>query len=103
MRSAKMRAIASEGPPAENGTTMVIGCVGKVSAAAPPIVASMTANATETILLITPSVAPATERDLELRKIDRLMTIERARDRRQRIFESGSAVEKHNPVILCHT
>ncbi len=29
MRSARMRAIASDGPPAANGTTMVMGCAGQ--------------------------------------------------------------------------
>ncbi|MGY4312726.1 hypothetical protein ACVWW1_002029 [Bradyrhizobium sp. JR3.5] len=37
MRSARMRAIASDGPPAANGTTMVIGCAGQVSAETLPV------------------------------------------------------------------
>src|SRR5712671_3135153 len=36
IRSARIRVIASDGPPAENGTTMVMGCDGKLSASALP-------------------------------------------------------------------
>ena len=36
MRSARIRAIASDGPPAENGTMMVMGRDGKFCATAAP-------------------------------------------------------------------
>ena len=36
MRSARIRAIASDGPPAENGTMMVMGREGKFCASAAP-------------------------------------------------------------------
>jgi hypothetical protein len=55
IRSARIRAIASVGPPAENGTTMVRGCDGKLSASALPPVTSNAANAARIILRI---VAP---------------------------------------------
>ena len=40
MRSARIRAIASDGPPAENGTMMVMGREGKFCADAAPAKAS---------------------------------------------------------------
>src|SRR6267378_2191672 len=52
MRSARIRAMTSDGPPAENGTTMVIGCDGKFSASALPP-AARTASAARTIFRIT--------------------------------------------------
>ena len=55
MRSARIRAIASDGPPAENGTTMVMGCDGKLSARALPPNASIAINAARTVLRITSS------------------------------------------------
>ena len=57
MRSAIIRAMASDGPPAENGTTMVMGCDGKVSANALPPNASIAINAAQIVLRITSSNA----------------------------------------------
>ena len=45
MRSPITRAMASAGPPAANGTTMVTGRVGKFCAAAPVTFASAAASA----------------------------------------------------------
>src|SRR5947208_15707983 len=39
-------------------------------------------------------------RQSELRVVDRLMTIERARDRRQRVFKPCGAIEQHHPVTF---
>src|SRR5258708_5516484 len=56
IRSARIRDIASEGPPAEHGTMMVMGCDGKFCAGAgPPDISN--ASAAKTVLRITP---PAT-------------------------------------------
>jgi hypothetical protein len=58
MRSARIRAIASDGPPAENGTMMVMGRDGKFCAAATPPDISNAANAIQTALRITSSLNP---------------------------------------------
>jgi hypothetical protein len=59
MRSAMMRIIASDGPPAANGTMMVMGCDGKLSASAlPPGVNSATKAARITFRILF-SIAPA--------------------------------------------
>src|SRR4051794_3484221 len=42
-------------------------------------------------------------RILEFRVVDRLVAIERARDRRQRIFKPGSAIEQHDAIAFCNT
>src|ERR1700687_2842056 len=81
MRSAIIRIIASDGPPAENGTMTVMGCDGKFSASALPPNVSI-ASAARTILRIQLSLGPAA-RKLQLRVVDRLMAVERARDRRE--------------------
>jgi len=47
MRSASIRAIASDGPPAENGTMMVMGRDGKFWATAWPPMVINTANAAQ--------------------------------------------------------
>src|SRR5262245_50708891 len=47
MRSARIRAIASDGPPAENGTMMVMGRDGKFCAATGPTDISNAANANQ--------------------------------------------------------
>src|ERR1700716_3757061 len=39
-------------------------------------------------------------RPLEFRVIDRLMPIERACDRRQRVFKPCGAIEQHHPVVF---
>jgi hypothetical protein len=49
--------MASDGPPAENGTTMVMGCDGNVSANALPPNASIAINAAQIDLRITISNA----------------------------------------------
>src|SRR5207249_8863709 len=41
-------------------------------------------------------------RQSELRVVDRLMSIERARDRRQRIFKPCGAIEQHHAIIFRH-
>src|SRR5262249_51992735 len=46
MRSARMRDIASDGPPAANGTIMVSGLAGKTCASAPTILAASAAMTT---------------------------------------------------------
>src|SRR6202022_4569877 len=104
IRSARIRAMASDGPPAENGTTMVSGCDGKLSARALPPKASNAANAARTILRIAPSPQKrhAAGRELEPGVVDRLMAIQRARDRRQRVFEPGRAIEQHHAIIFGH-
>jgi hypothetical protein len=55
MRSARIRAIASDGPPAENGTMMVMGCDGKFSAGALPPDIKRPISAAQTVVRITPS------------------------------------------------
>src|ERR1700744_2716054 len=40
---------------------------------------------------------------LQFRVVDRLEAIERARDRWQRIFKTGRAIEKHHPVAFRNT
>ena len=47
--------MTSDGPPAANGTTMVIGRDGKLSARAKPPNASIAVNAARIVLRITPS------------------------------------------------
>src|SRR6202048_5071298 len=98
MRSAMIRIIASDGPLAENGTMTVIGCDGKFSASALPPNVSI-ASAARTILRIQLSLGPAA-RKLQLRVVDRLMAIERARDRRQRVFKPCRAIEQQPPIIF---
>src|SRR6266404_5389593 len=100
MRSAMIRIIASDGPPAENGTMIVMGCDGNFSASALPPDISI-ASAARTILRIKLSLGP-TARRLQLRVVDRLMAIERARDRRQRVFKACGAIEQHHPIIFRH-
>src|SRR5216684_6247961 len=100
MRSPRMRIIASDGPPAANGTMTVIGREGKFSArAVPPPNASMANNAAKTVLRITPS-GDAALRILQLRVVDRLMAIERARHRRQRVFKACGAIEQHHAITF---
>jgi hypothetical protein len=53
--AARIRASASLGPPAANGTTMVMGCEGKLSATALPLKASSAANMARIAFRITPS------------------------------------------------
>jgi hypothetical protein len=60
MRSAITRIIASDGPPAENGTMTVMGCDGKVSANALPPNVSI-ASAARTIRRIKLSLGPSRE------------------------------------------
>jgi hypothetical protein len=62
MRSARTRAIASDGPPAENGTMMVMGCDGKFSASALPPDIKSPINAAQTVLRIAPSNTAASFR-----------------------------------------
>jgi hypothetical protein len=50
IRSARIRAIASDGPPAENGTMMVMGRDGKFWADAGPPMVINTANAAQIAL-----------------------------------------------------
>jgi hypothetical protein len=52
MRSARIRAIASDGPPAENGTMMVMGRDGKFWATATLPNANIANKAAKTILRI---------------------------------------------------
>src|SRR5713101_4285161 len=79
MRSARIRVIASDGPPAENGTTMVMGCAGKFSARALPPNAASAANAARIALRITPPETLRHRNDgLETCVVDRLQAIERA-------------------------
>src|SRR5215208_5956458 len=103
MRSARIRAIASDGPPAANGTMTVMGCDGKLSARALPPNASNATSAARTFLRITPS-KPRTFKNLKLqpRVVDRLVPIELARNRRQWIFKPCRAVEQHHAVIFRH-
>jgi hypothetical protein len=54
-----MRAIASDGPPAANGMTIVIWRDGKFSATASPANASIAANTPRMIVFITLSIAPS--------------------------------------------
>ena len=49
-----------------------------------------------------PSLALADEGLLQLREIDRRMAIQRARDRRQRIFKAGRTIEQHHAIIFRH-
>src|SRR5439155_3155501 len=127
IRSARIRVIASDGPPAENGTTMVMGCDGKLSASALPANDISAINAAKTVLRITPlqqrphhrhceerseeAIQLSVSRRCGLRRcarndglefcvVDRLMTIERARDRRQRVFKPCGAIEQHHPVTF---
>src|SRR3984957_18105170 len=44
--------------------------------------------------------AASQDEELQLGVVDRLMAIERARPRRQRIFEPGRAIEQHHAVVL---
>src|SRR5260370_33983048 len=100
IRSARIRAIASDGPPAENGTMMVMGCDGKFSARALPK-ASSAVNAARTALRITPSDADAPFAPLlKPGVVDRRVAIERARDRRQRIFKPCRVFEQHHASIF---
>src|SRR6185369_4674330 len=96
MCSARIRDMASEGPPAENGTMMVMGRDGKFCAAAGNANARVARTTAEIILRICFSNAlfqnPHGE-DLEPREIDRLVAIERARHGWQRIFKSRGAVK----------
>src|SRR5262245_39481740 len=131
MCSARMRAIASDGPPAENGTTMVTGREGKFWAKAGATNARAAANTASTNLRITTSVkrppsslrgakrrsnpsfvtgmdgllrfARNDGRCLQLREIDRLVAIERSVDLRQRIFEPCRAIKQHHAITLCNT
>src|SRR5688500_12142925 len=41
-------------------------------------------------------------RTLQPSVVDRLMSIERARDRRQRIFKPCRAIEQHDAIVLRH-
>src|SRR5262245_63325028 len=42
-------------------------------------------------------------RALQLREVDRLVAIERARHWRQRVFKPCCAVKQHHPITLCNT
>src|SRR5947209_10329997 len=87
-----MRAIASVGPPAENGTTMVMGWAGNWSAMAVPTNVSNETQAAR--------IALRMFQNLQLRVVDRLVTIERAVDFRQRVFKACGAVEQHDPITF---
>src|ERR1700750_2613565 len=98
-----MRAIASDGPPAENGTMMVIGCDGNSSARTAPAKARIAIRAVQKVLRIICffSWRRFVGSELELREVNRLVAIERSRHGRQRIFKSGRAIEQHHAIIFC--
>src|SRR5262245_53686648 len=115
-----MRAMTSDGPPAEKGTMIVMGREGKFCAAADPpkaraaIAVRINLNITISLKLLkllrgamrrSNPLNPEINRSLrvyrndgplELRIVDRLVTIERARHRRQRVFESRCTIEQHH-------
>src|SRR6185437_4259481 len=124
MCCASNRPMTSVGPPAANGTIMVIGRDGYSSAVAATVVIQISASAAVKTPFMCPSqpflfprhceersdeaiqnsltvitsrpglLRSARNDDLERRVIDRLVPIERALDRRQRIFQPGRTVEQ---------
>src|ERR1700730_17274018 len=92
--SAIRRPTTSVGPPAANGTTMVIGRDGYSSAAA----ATMAPQPSIKQITIVGSVFIALISRLKLRKVDRCVAIQGAANWRQRIFQPGGAIEQHDLV-----
>src|SRR5579862_10026861 len=92
--SAITRPTTSVGPPAANGTNMVIGRDGYSSAAA----ATMTPQPSIRPITIVDNVFIALISRLKLRKVDRFEAIQRAANWRQRIFQAGGAIEQHHLV-----
>src|SRR5579872_4408714 len=125
MCCASSRPMTSVGPPAANGTIMVIGRDGYSSAVAATVAVQISASAAVktpfhvssqpflfprhceersdeaiqnslTVITSRPGLLrSARNDDLQRRVIDRLMPVERALDRRQRLFRSGRTVEQH--------
>ena len=73
MRSARIRAIASDGPPAENGTMMVMGRDGKFCATAAPPKAN-TAKAARMIFRISCSLKTHLDRHCKERSDEAIHT-----------------------------
>src|SRR5580692_6523881 len=92
--SAITRPTTSVGPPAANGTTMVIGRDGYSSAAA----ATMAPQPSIKLMAIVDKFFIALISRLKLREVDRFKAIERAANWRQRIFQAGRAVEQHDLI-----
>src|SRR5580704_18973759 len=92
--SAITRPTTSVGPPAANGTTMVIGRDGYSSAVA----ATMAPQPSIKPITIVDSVFIALISRLKLRKVDRRVAIQRAANWRQRIFQAGGAIKQHHLV-----